>query len=469
MNSMFPTLADRRVTVMGLGRFGGGVGVVQFLLGQGARVTLTDLQTAVDLRDSLDQIDVSALDELILGEHQEKSFCETDLVVVNPAVPVHRNPYTKMASAAGVPLTTEINLFWERCRGQKLVVTGTVGKSTTATLINHLLSSTGVSTFLGGNIGVSLLPQVDLIGEEDWVVLELSSFQLAALDRLSPQPQISVITNFSPNHLDWHTSLEEYRAAKQVVLKYQADSDLAVLPGAGNEVQRWPHAAQRVEFGGLDSADESASTPGVRVGQDGFKIRTRYCCGELPFQELPPLLNQPHQRLNVAAAVAAVGSRFRVSMEEILHALKTFQGLPHRLEFLGTRCGMMFVNDSKATTPEATLVALEGGISPITLIAGGKDKGVDLGPLCEAIARRTTAVAFIGDTAAEMAQRVRNDNPAHNCSVHAELRSALEWALQNTEAGGTILLSPGCSSDAQFFNYVERGNRFRQMIEEFTR
>ncbi|MBC7816028.1 MAG: UDP-N-acetylmuramoyl-L-alanine--D-glutamate ligase, partial [Planctomycetaceae bacterium] len=229
---------DRTVTVMGLGGFGGGVGAVRFLAEAGAKVIVTDLRSEKELRPSLAQLDPAWPITLRLGQHDEADFRNSDLVVVSPAIP-KESSFLAVARDAGIPLTSEMNLFWERNRGRVLAVTGSNGKSTTTALIHAILDTADQTNpkrqrgipgcWLGGNIGVSLLPDVRRIQPEDWVVLELSSFQLEDLAPLQPRPEIAVVTNFSPNHLDRHGTVEAYRAAKQNLLCFQTAEQFAVV------------------------------------------------------------------------------------------------------------------------------------------------------------------------------------------------------------------------------------------------
>lgn len=450
--------SGRRVTVMGLGQFGGGVGVVRFLLERGARVTLTDLQTADTLADSLAQIPVEQLEHLVLGEHREQDFLETDLVVISPAVRAESHPLTQRTLAAGIPVTTEMNLFWTHCRAQKVIVTGTVGKSTTSSLIHHLLRSQGTSVRLGGNIGISLLPEVDELTEQDWVILELSSFQLAALDQHCPQPEIAVVTNFFPNHLAWHGEVDHYRWSKQTALRWQRSTQLAVLNSDDPDVCHWMTSARRIEFGTNPSTSQF-----VRIENDRLVVRVDDVEEDVRLTDLNPELQHRFQRSNVAAALGAVAAIKRETDRIPRQPLKTFQTLPHRLETVGLVNGVLFVNDSKATTPQATLAALDAVQQPIVLIAGGKDQRVCLSDLCQQIARRVHAVALIGETSANMLQLIHAANPCTVAMAAESLEEAFEWCVRQAAQGTTILLSPGCSSHPHFLNYEQRGELFRQL------
>lgn len=246
-----------RITVMGLGRFGGCLGAIRFLADRGARVTVTDTQPEAKLAESLAELDGIPLEAMHLGSHREDDFTSADFVVASPAVP-RDNRYLVLARAAGVPVSSEMNLFWQLQRGTVIAVTGSNGKSTTTALTHSILKATGRQTWLGGNIGRSLLPQVDEIQAGDLVVLELSSFQLEDLDRLRASPHGAVVTNFSPNHLDWHRTLESYRTAKQTILRWQTASDFCVLNNADADVARWPSHGSRLGFGLQDQGADGA-------------------------------------------------------------------------------------------------------------------------------------------------------------------------------------------------------------------
>lgn len=468
---MQPEFHNRRVTVMGLGQFGGGVGVVNFLLDRGAQVTLTDLQTEASLSNSLTRIDRQRLSQLVLGEHRECDFVDTDLVVVNPSVPLRRNHFTQRALAAGVPLTTEINLLWERLQPRKLVVTGTVGKSTTASLIQHLLVSLGVRSALGGNIGISLLPELEEVNRCDWAVLELSSFQLDSLAELRPQPEIALCTNFFPNHLDWHGTLTAYRQAKQVLFQGQCPADWAIINNDDPDSSNWPTTGHRLEVGTRYGANPDY----VHICDEELIIQCNDFRQVLPRRLLPAAFQPEHQLRNLAMALGAVVAAGLQLDERIPAILDKFQQLPHRLELVDQRsyAHLQFINDSKATTPEATQSALQAVSGPIVLIAGGKDKQVDLRPLCRQIHQQTIAVALLGETASMLAselealsQELPSAHSAPRVSLFEELQAAVRWCIEQAPPGGTILFSPGCSSGPPFQNYEQRGAAFRQIVQQ---
>lgn len=374
---------DLPVTVMGLGRFGGGLGAVKFLLERGARVTVTDLRPESQLADTLKEFDASRLVRLQCGGHVDADFAEAELVVVNPAVKPGC-PWLAKLRQRGVPLTSEMSLFWQHNRGRVVGVTGSNGKSTTTALIAHLLKTAGRTVHLGGNLGVSLLPIVDQIKLTDWVVLELSSFQLADLDRIQASPEIAVVTNIAPNHLDWHSDLDDYRRAKQAILRWQTAHSTAVLNADDEDVREWVTQGQRIDFG-QSKPDPIAGCPravvdGTWVRLEGFTLSGFPREGEAPAEPLSPddvslgsgsagaspsrnalmssceipvgdLFPLPgeHNRMNAAAAICAALAA-GVDVETIPAGLQTFRGLPHRLELIGEVAGRRFYNDSLATT-----------------------------------------------------------------------------------------------------------------------
>ena len=456
-----PDFGRCRVTVMGLGRFGGGVGVVQFLQQRGAAVTVTDVLPAEELAESLAQIDVDALEALHLGGHLEKDFIAADVIVVNPAVP-RSHPLLGLAREAGVMLTSEMNLFWQLRQGPVIGVTGSNGKSTTAAMIHSILRADGWSVRLGGNIGGSLLPVVDEIGANDWTILELSSFQLHDLNRLPSSPEVAVVTNFAPNHLDWHGGLDEYREAKQTIARWQCPDGISILNGDDPEVSRWCFNGKCYRFG-----DRDRRSPGVFRVRDGLLLRDASgnetvtpCWNNLPVPGAHNFRN--------AMAAAATGLAMGVPIGAIEAGLIEFQPLPHRLQFLGEWQGRRFYNDSLATTPESAIAALDAFEEPVVLLAGGSDKGVDLSDLAARITAGTKAVALMGETAEALELLIESERNGDRPRTQEcpSFEFAFSWAVEQSAPGDVVLLSPGCASYDWFRNFAERGNRFEELVRE---
>lgn len=459
-------LAGRHVTIMGLGTHGGGVAAVQYLIKAGARVSLTDQADESSLADSLSRIDRDSLEALCLGSHPEELFSSADLLVVNPAVP-HSHPLLERARGAFIPITTELGLFWSRCRGRIIAVTGSVGKSTTATMIHEILSAAGLPTLLGGNIGRSLLPDLDTITPDHWIVLEVSSFQWEHLRPLQPRPHIAVITNLSPNHLDWHGSIARYREAKQVAVAFQQPADAAVLNADDPDVATWVTNARKFYFG--EQVDESR--PSLQIDELGLHTIGLETSLSVRLDELPTQLG-PLDLINAAAAIAACAGPLGLDRATCLAGLERFQPLPHRLEDLDTSAGVRFFNDSKATTPAATIAALQalrrrqGTRGSVHLIAGGADKGTDWHDLAASMVQFAQSATLIGQTATAIEAAVRAIRPDFDCRVAPSLPAAFQQAVRKARAGDMIVLSPACASFGEFRDFAHRGEAFRDLVRE---
>lgn len=446
-------VADKRVTVMGLGRFGGGVGVTRWLARQGARVTVTDLASADDLAASLEQI-ADLNPTLHLGGHEERDFREVDLVVVNPAVP-ERSDFLRAACDAGVPVTTEINLFVERCPARTVGVTGSVGKSTVTAMVGQVLSEAtkgGVGeaarVWVGGNIGRSLLDDLNAMRAGDIVVLELSSFQLQRTPAVRWSPNVSVITSITPNHLDWHGDFDAYVDAKLNILRYQhRQRDVVVIqdtPTLREAVARLGPNPARLWWYGLDGDQPVAHSGGERLCWEGLTL-------DVPGR---------HNRENAAAALA-VAHAFGVPPADAVAALASFEALPHRLQRVVTRDGVTYYDDSKSTTPEAALTAMRAIDAPLLVILGGYDKRSDLSEVARQAGRRARFAACIGTTGRGLADAIRAAGGA--AEFCGELPAAVAACQRRAGPGDVVLLSPACASWDQFPDYRVRGEMFARL------
>jgi UDP-N-acetylmuramoylalanine--D-glutamate ligase len=417
---------NKRVTVMGLGHFGGGVGVTRWLCQQGAIVTVTDMAPAEKLADSLSQIsDLNV--KLVLGRHEEEDFRDADMVVTSPAVKPG-NAFLQAALSRGIPVTTEIALFAHRCKARVLGVTGTKGKSTTSSLLFYILQSQFPKTLLGGNIGGSLLEKLPTLGESDLVVLELSSFMLYWLGKDKWSPHVGVLTMLGADHLDWHGSMEAYHAAKFEMFAHQESSDFAVANHVDLPVRC---GARRVEFA-PDGDDLVLQLPGE------------------------------HNRANARAAIAAAAC-VGVSRNAAVKAVAQFKGLPHRLELVATIDGVDYINDSIATNPAAVGVALRAFAGRrVIAIVGGRTKGLDDSAILQALATHASHVMCIGEVGDRIAQTLAElGAQATDCRT---LEHAVKHARAMAKQGDVVLLSPGYTSYDQFANFEERGMAFARLV-----
>ncbi len=455
-NSM--ELAGKRVLVMGLGRFGGGVGVARWLAGQGARVTVTDTAKAEDLAESVQKLQGLEI-TFKLGGHDAADFTATDLLVINPAVDKAQSEFVRAAIENGIPYTTEMNLFLERCRGITVGITGSVGKSTTTALIHEALKAgTGVKVFLGGNIGRSLLLDLPAISEKDLVILELSSFMLEETPKIKWSPNIAVVTNIFPNHLDRHGTMAAYTAAKQNILRFQKPADVAVLNNDHDLVARWAHFAHGKVI----------------------KYTTRGPAGKRLELAMPGAHNQSNATAALAVLDALSSFGVEVNRPAAIQAMEQFPGLSHRLQLVSTwHIGgppmprvVKFYNDSKATTPDASLTALEAFEARSAIfIVGGYDKHIDTLAFIEGLAQKAGGVLGIGQTGAAMVEGVAAAADAmarppaeYVQTLERAIAKAAEWAREKA-AIQAIVLSPAAASWDQFANYEKRGELFAQIAQ----
>lgn len=427
------SFAGKRVTVFGLGRFGGGIAVTQWLVKQGAKVLVADQDGAEKLAESVGKLSGLPV-ELRLGNAGESDFTQTDLIVASPAVPPH-NPQLLAASSAGVPITTEIRLFVERCCAPIFGITGTKGKSTTTAMLGEILRR-GFTVHVGGNIGGSLLEKVEQIRPRDLVVLELSSYMLEHLGKARFSPHVAVVTLIGADHLDWHGSREAYVGAKKNILRYQKKDDFAVFNGD----------------------DPGAS---AMAGEALGKV-VRYSLSNCRAFSLQ--LPGRHNQLNAQGAFAAAATA-GVSWETAQDALRDFRGLPHRLQLVHEAGGVRWYNDSIATIPDAAVAALESfDEGKVIQIIGGKDKHLPIERMCDALAKRAKMALCIGATGPMLSRALHELGAAQReCG---DLAWAVAMAREIATEGDIVLLSPGYPSYDQFVNFEERGDTFVRLVRQ---
>ena len=430
-------IRDKRVTVAGLGRFGGGIAVARWLVEQGARVLVTDQAPAEKLAESVAKLDGLPI-EFRLGEQREEDFTRAELVVASPAISP-TSPYLRAASAAGVTITTEIKLFVERCPATIIGVTGTKGKSTTTAMLGDILKRQ-FTTWVGGNIGGSLLPDLGRIDKTHLVVLELSSFMLEYLGAMRWSPHIAVVTFISADHLEWHGSAEAYLDAKRNLVRYQRPDNFLVVceENAGAMAFAAHSKAKAVPYG---------------------------VAGRRPFELLVP---GRHNQLNAQGAYGAA-ALLGVDWDAAQAALRAFPGLPHRLQLVHeSAAGVRYYNDSIATIPEAAVAALES-FPPrrVIQIVGGFDKGLALTPLANALVERAKAALCIGATGKKLVQMIGQPGITGAADVYdcGDLATAMKLAKSIGAKGDVVLLSTGCASYDQFTNFEERGDAFARLAK----
>lgn len=449
------SLSGRTVLVMGLGRFGGGVDAVRFAAGAGARVVVTDKATQEQLRDSIEQVSDLAGIEFHLGRHDAEDFATADMIVANPAVPLN-NEFLQIARQNGRTVTSQIGLFFESCPAPIVGITGANGKSTTTTLTAHLLDRARPAgaygkVWLSGNIGDKpLLTILDQITPRDLVVLEISSFQVEQLMEIGKAPRVSLLTNLTPNHLDRYGTFEAYCAAKEGLFKFQN------LNAANPAISIF-----------------NAEDPIARTWFDRYKGQRGRTCLQFSADdvsaELKAVYGLPGRaNLSNLAAAMAIAKCFGVTERSICDCLAEFKALPDRLQLVGDRHGVRWYNDSKATTPEGTMVALSAFECPKVLIAGGYDKHTPFDELGRKIVAGAKAAVLIGQTARQIAAAIEaaSEN-ARGIEVQfaGSLAEAVQIADRLAAPGDVVLLSPACASYDMFQNYQQRGRLFAELVQ----
>jgi UDP-N-acetylmuramoylalanine--D-glutamate ligase len=445
-----------RTVVLGLAR--SGVAASRFLADAGAVVAAYDRRPPSELADAISALGarpvrlalgVSEADATALLEH-------ADLLVTSPSVSAHF-PTTDQwlrdallaAEARGAQVVSEVDLFLRLTRARILAVTGTKGKTTTASLVSAILERAGISHALGGNIGTPLVERADSMGSDEWAVLELSELQLPTISRGA---DVAVYTNVGADHLDRHGTVEAYRAVKRrlaelsvpdgsVVLNADDPGCVALADGLGGETLWY----------GFDDPSLDASAVDGNIWLQGAEL--------MPVADVP--LPGRHMLANVLAA--ALGSRLAgAEPAAIADAIGAFPGVAHRLETVGERDGVRWVNDSQATIPEAAIAALEAFDAPIVLIAGGKDKRLEYAAFADAIVEHARAVVLIGETAATLKRLIGARVPVSRAESMDE---AVARAAEIAKPGEVVLLSPAAASFDMFTDYAERGEAFRTAFE----
>lgn len=444
-------LVGKTVLVMGLGRFGGGVDVVKFACEKGAKVIVTDLAKSEALSESIKQLEELDI-KYHLGSHQPADFEQADIVVVNPAVPLD-NKFVQIARKARKKVTSQIELFFELCPATIIGITGTNGKSTTASLTAHLLRSRiGSKVWLSGNIGNEpFLTILDRIKTNDLIVLEISSFQIEQLAQNKLAPAVAALTNLTPNHLDRYKTFERYCESKEPLFKYQKlDKN---------------HPAVSI----FNGEDEIACE-----WFEKYRIQPGRLCMNFSADDVPDCLRAVfglpgRANLSNLAVAITVARHFGVTDKQIIACLPEFKALPHRLQLVAESRGVRWYNDSKATTPDSAIVALEAFDNPI-IIAGGYDKHIPFDEFGKKIAQKAKAAILIGQTAQAIAKAIQA-NPRSRVKVKfaKTLEEAVELANALTTKGDVVVLSPACASYDMFENYEQRGQQFIELVSKLHR
>jgi len=444
-------LRKKRVLVVGLARTG--VATALFCAGHNAIVTATDIRPESELGDAPGKLRAAGV-KLELGGHQEKTYLAQDLIVPSPGVPAD-DASLKTARSKGITVWSEIELAYRFLEGELIGITGSNGKTTTTTLVHHILNTAAYHTILAGNVGTPLISCVDQMGAETVSVVELSSFQLEWIEKF--RPDIGVFLNLTPDHLDRHKTMDAYTAAKARIFEKQTELDAAVLNADDPPtVALAPKKPQVFWFSRRKRVLQGACIRGediivVHDGKEEYVMK----CAEVP-------LPGAHNLENVLAAVTAARLT-EVDPATIAKAVKSFGGVEHRLEFTAEIRGVRYYNDSKATNVDATLKALEAFPGRILVILGGKDKGSDYTVLQKPLREKAVLALLIGAASDKIEKQIEGSVPVERAGT---MERAVEIASRAAEPGDIVLLAPACASFDQFENFEQRGRVFKDLVRK---
>lgn len=449
---------NKRVLVVGLGK--SGVASALFLKAKGARVTVSDSKPQDQLKDQIPAL----LDNGIAvetGGHGERTFGGQDLIVVSPGVPTDSPPLVQ-ARALGENVIGEVELAAQFFPGRIVAITGSNGKTTTTTLAGDIVAAAGYRTAVGGNIGTPAISLVEAATADTIAVLEVSSFQLETIQTF--RPQIAVVLNVTPDHLDRHRTFAAYRDAKARIFENQRAGDFTVL-NADDRTCVELATRTRAQVYWFSRTAEVKQGAFVRAGRIYFRDHT----GQREIMLVSEIsLKGAHNLENVLAAVC-VGALLGCEPDRIRTAVRNFKAVEHRLEHVATIDGVDYYNDSKATNVDATIKAIESFPANIHLILGGKDKDSDYTVLNDLIRKRVKRVYTIGAAAAKIESQIVSSKNGGPELDHAEtLEAAIRHAAEVATPGDIVLLAPACASFDQFRNYEHRGKLFKQVVNSLA-
>lgn len=460
-NSFFK---GKKITVFGLGLHGGGVGVVKFLSQNGANVIVTDLNTKEKLASSLEKLKGLKNIQYVLGQHRMEDFSNVDMVIKNPAAQ-WSDKHIKYALDKKIPVEMDSSLFFKLCKNPIIGVTGTKGKTTTATLIYEILKSAGKNPIKVGIGQTSVLDKLALLKKDSVVVFELSSWRLSALGREKLSPQVAVFKNIMRDHLNYYKTMEKYLADKKFIFANQKPKDWLVINGDDEVLREISKDAKsqivKFSYEPLKRSRAIFIEDEFIVLNDGIDVRKLIAVKDITIPG----------RHNLSNVMAAIGASFAygLSFLEIKKALKELKGVPHRLEFVRELGGVKYYNDTAATIPDAAVSALESFTQPIVLIAGGTDKELEFGNLASKIFERAKQVIMLKGSATEKLlseiSKISNAAYVEQISVVDSMEKAVELSRASSVSGDVVVLSPGAASFGLFANEFDRGEKFREAVK----
>ncbi len=472
-------LKGKKVTVVGLAR--SGVGAANILVRLGAEVSVTDKQDEGKLHVAVRGLEPSV--RRFLGGHPGELFTSADLIVVSPGVPLEMGQLTS-AKAKGIPIIGELELAYQimeevKHKGRKipfLAVTGSNGKSTTTTLLDVMLRKGGLRTLLGGNIGNALTEEILKIVKgngkggnfaKDFVVVEVSSFQLDSIDRF--RPHIAAVLNITPDHLDRYHSLAEYGGSKARIFENQKSGDFVVLNADDPELEKVENQRLGSRTDGPEvfyfSRRKRVKGMFYEDGKIYCHIPGISCTPGRPFITAGEIKIKGVHNLENAMAASAMALLAGCPGGAVIESLKEFGGLEHRLEFVRELDGVRYVNDSKGTNVGAVMKSIESFDDPVVLIAGGRDKAGDFSALRELVSGKVRALVLIGEAAPKIRKALGD---VTDTVMASDLKEAVALCREKAVKGDVVLLSPACASFDMFSDFEDRGRQFKKIVKELA-
>ena len=442
-------LENKNVLVAGIARTG--IAASNLLARNKARVMAVDDKREEDLKENLAKLDKRV--RVQTGRIQGEDITDFDLIIVSPGIDM-RNPLLKKAVEKGIPVWSEIELASRFIKKPIIAITGTNGKTTSTSMIGNILQNSGEKIYVGGNIGFPLSNIADQASQYSFIVLEVSSFQLEWIDQF--KPFISAILNITEDHLDRHLNFNEYVSLKKRMFRNQKEKDYLIL-NKDDPVTACiepENKVQKLLFSRIREVED-----GAFLRKDNIIIRLHgkeKVIGPVSKMKVKGIHNVEN-----GLASALLGALCKVKAETVMDSLSRFTGIDHRMEFVREINGVRFINDSKGTNTGATMKSIESFDCPIILIAGGKDKGGNYGPLAELISKKVKFSILIGESKMKIRSALKNSNNIENA---ATLEDAVNKAFAKANAGDVVLLSPSCASFDMFKDYEDRGNIFKKAV-----
>ncbi len=449
------SISGKKVSVVGIGI--SNIPLIKFLADAGAKITAHDKRTAQQLGEIFDELKDLGV-ELVLGEgYLDGIPADTEVIFKTPGLRPDAEQLLK-AAENGAVITSEMELFFELCPCKIIAVTGSDGKTTTTSLIGEMLKREGYTTYIGGNIGKPLLGEVENMKADDKVVLELSSFQLFSMKHSS---DVAVVTNVTPNHLDWHKDFDEYIQSKKSIFKN--NKACRVVLNYDNEITR--------AF--AEETDNSMYFSRRSDLNDGIVLRDNKIVLKKDGKE-KELIDTGDIKIpgthNIENYMAAIGAVYPfVSVDTIDYTAKNFGGVPHRIELVRVLDGVRYYNDSIASSPARTTAGLKSFNKPVILIAGGYDKKIPFDEFGSVVNNYVKELVLVGVTSEKIENAVKNAPNYNGLTIHCEtdFKAAVETAKNCAADGDVVILSPACASFDLFKNFEERGNTFKDIVNNF--